>query len=154
MDLKRAVKLVVLGGVGLFALIQAVPYGRTHGNPPVVRAAKWPAGSGEQLAQQSCYDCHSNLTKWRWYSNIAPVSWLVQHDVDDGRGTLNFSDWNRGQPGLADLIEKVSNGEMPPTQYTLIHPSASLSSSERSQLEQALTRLYAHDPPPAGVLAG
>jgi hypothetical protein len=99
---------------------------------------------------QSCYDCHSNLTKWRWYSNIAPVSWLIQHDVEDGRGALNFSEWDKGQPGLGDLVEKVSSGEMPPTQYTLIHPSASLSSSGQAQLVAALTRLYAGDPPPPG----
>ena len=148
--MRRLIKLGLIGGVALFVLIQIVPYGRDHGNPPVTQAAAWPAGPGEQLAVQSCYDCHSNLTKWRWYSNIAPVSWLVQHDVEDGRGALNFSEWNKGQPGLGDLVEKISSGEMPPTQYTLIHPSASLSSSEEAQLVAALTKLYQRDPPPPG----
>ncbi len=141
---------MVLGGLAGLLLIQLVPYGRDHSNPPVTQAAKWPPGTGGQLAVQSCYDCHSNLTKWRWYSNIAPVSWLVQHDVEDGRGILNFSEWNRGQPELGDVVENVSSGEMPPTQYTLIHPAASLSSSEQAQLVAALTRLYATDPPPPG----
>jgi hypothetical protein len=148
MDWKRVAKLSVLSAVGLFVLIQAVPYGRSHSNPPVTRAAKWPPGAGEQIARESCYDCHSNLTKWRWYSNIAPVSWLVTHDVEDGRGILNFSEWNKGQPGLGDVVEQVTGGSMPPFKYTAIHPSASLSSSEKSQLASALSRLYAADPPP------
>ncbi len=148
--MRRLFKLIALGAIGLFLVIQLVPYGRDHSNPPVTQAAKWPPGPGEQLAVQSCYDCHSNLTKWRWYSNIAPVSWLVQHDVEDGRDVLNFSEWDKGQPDLGEVAEKVSSGEMPPTQYTLIHPSASLSSSEQAQLVAALTRLYAKDPPPPG----
>ena len=62
---RRAVRLLPLA-VGLFLAIQLDPYGRAHSNPPVQRAARWPAGPGEQLAETSCYDCHSNLTKWRW----------------------------------------------------------------------------------------
>ncbi len=134
----------------LAVLSQAIPYGHGHSNPPVTRAARWPAGPGEQLAEQSCYDCHSNLTRWRWYSNVAPVSWLVQHDVEDGRGVLDFSEWDRGQPPLEEIVGQVSSGEMPPTKYTLIHPSASLSAREREQLTKALAGLYVADPPPAG----
>ncbi len=150
MTRRRTIKFVLLGALALFLLIQLVPYGRSHANPPVTQAAKWPPGKGEQLAEQSCYDCHSNLTKWRAYSNVAPVSWLVQHDVDEGRGALNFSEWNRGQPDLAEVVEKVTSGEMPPTQYSLIHSAARLSSTEKTQLVAALTRLYATDPPPPG----
>lgn len=141
---------VALASLGLFLLIQVVPYGRTHGNPPVTRAARWSSRRGEQLARQSCYDCHSNLTRWRWYANVAPVSWLVAHDVEDGRGALNFSEWDRGQPGVGELVEQVEGGGMPPLQYTLAHPSASLSASERSQLAKALSGLYAGDPPAGG----
>jgi len=147
---RRVLRYVLLGGLALVLLIQLIPYGRDHTNPPVVQAAKWGNPRGEQLAEQSCYDCHSNLTKWRWYSNVAPVSWLIQHDVEDGRGVLNFSEWNRGQPDLGEVVDQVSSGEMPPVQYTLIHPSASLSSIEKQQLAAALTQLYATDPPPPG----
>ena len=150
MPLRRALKIAALAAVGLFVLAQLVPYGRDHSNPAVTQAAVWPAGKGEQVAEQSCYDCHSNLTKWRWYSNVAPISWLVQHDVEDGRDALDFSEWDRGQPPLGDVLEQVSGGGMPPTQYTLIHPSTSLSSEEKTRLADALVRLYAKDPPPAG----
>jgi len=146
----RWVKRGVLGALALFVVIQLVPYGRSHANPPVTRAAKWPAGSGEQIAQRSCYDCHSNLTKWRWYSNVAPVSWLVQRDVEGGRDNLNFSEWNRGQADLREVVDQVSGGGMPPLQYTVIHSSASLSSNDKAQLVAALKKLYAADPPPPG----
>jgi hypothetical protein len=141
---------VVLGLLALALLIQLVPYGRSHSNPPVTRAARWTDPQAEQLARQSCYDCHSNETKWRWYSNIAPISWLVQKDVDDGRGSLNFSEWDRPQPGLGDLTETISSGGMPPLQYTIPHPSAKLSSTDKDRLIRGLQALYANDPPPPG----
>jgi mono/diheme cytochrome c family protein len=59
----------------------------------------WDSGRTRVLAQQSCFDCHSNLTKWPWDSNIAPFSWLIQRDVDSGRSALNFSEWNNVQDG-------------------------------------------------------
>ncbi|HEX5592996.1 MAG TPA: heme-binding domain-containing protein [Solirubrobacterales bacterium] len=147
---RRTLKMGVLGAVALFLLIQLVPYGRAHSNPPVTRAAKWPPGPGREVAEAGCYDCHSNFTNWRWYSNVAPASWLVTHDIEDGRGALNFSEWDKPQPDAGELREKVESGEMPPLQYRLIHPSASLSSSEKKQLAAAITRLYATDPPPRG----
>lgn len=146
----RALKWTGLAVVALLVLIQAVPYGHAHSNPPVTQAAQWPPGPGQQIAEAGCYDCHSNLTKWRWYSNVAPASWLVTHDVEDGRAILDFSEWNKPQPDAGEVAEKVSSGEMPPLQYTLIHRSAKLSSTEKQQLVAAITRLYATDPPPPG----
>jgi len=143
-------KRVALAALGLLLAIQLVPYGRTHANPSVTRAARWPSRQGEQIARESCYDCHSNLTRWRWYSSVAPFSWLVAHDVEDGRGALNFSEWNRGQPALSEVTDQVAGGGMPPLQYRIIHRSATLTASEKSQLASALAGLYAADPPPSG----
>jgi hypothetical protein len=143
-------RVLGLGALGLLLLIQLVPYGHGHGNPPVTRAAHWPDRRGEQLAEQACYDCHSNLTKWRWYSSIAPASWLIQNDVDGGRSALDFSEWDRAQPDLGEVVEQIASGEMPPLQYKLLHPAARLSSGEKQRLARALTALYAKDPPPAG----
>lgn len=144
----RLAPRIGLALVALLLLIQLIPYGRGHSNPPVTQAARWTDPQAEQLATQSCYDCHSNLTKWSWYSNIAPVSWLVQSDVDEGRDVFNFSEWDKGAPDLGEMVEQVSDGSMPPRKYTLPHPSASLSSSDKQILIRGLESLYRSDPPP------
>ncbi len=120
--------------VVLFLLIQLVPYGRSsHSNPPAANPFQWTDPQAEAIARESCYDCHSNETKWWWATNIAPFSWLVQRDVDGGREHLNFSDWNN-LPAAA--IQEAVNGEMPPFQYTLIHPGAKLTDAEKQTLVQ------------------
>src|SRR6476619_6096195 len=150
MSRKRIAGVVGLSALALLGLIQLVPYGRNHSNSPVTRAARWPNRTGEQLAEQACYDCHSNLTDWPWYSNLAPVSWLVQNDVDGGRSALNFSEWDRPQPDVHAVVDKVVGGGMPPWQYKLIHASARLSKAERMRLAGQIAKLYAQDPPPRG----
>src|SRR5690349_3820284 len=91
--------------VGLFVAIQLVPYGWKHSNPPVTRDAPWPNAQAASLARTSCYDCHSNETNYRWYAYIAPASWLVRKDVEEGRDKLNFSNW--GHAGKVDDAAEV-----------------------------------------------
>ena len=122
---------VVLGG------IQLVPYGHHHSNPAVTAEAPWPDDASRSLAVQACYDCHSNETTWPWYSNVAPMSWLVQHDVDEARAKVNFSEWGSGDDE-DELHDVVEHGEMPPSTYTAIHRDAKLSAAERDRLEEAL----------------
>ena len=144
--LRGLVALVVL-----FGLIQLVPYGRDHSNPPVTQEVKWDSPRTRELAVGACYDCHSNLTVWPWYSNVAPVSWLVQMDVDEGRSILNFSEWNLPQDAeLDEIVEVVREGEMPPWQYKPLHPAGRLSSAEQDELARELERTLAADPPIAG----
>ena len=141
-----------VGLVVLLGLIQLIPYG--HGkNPPVTKAAVWPSAQAQTLAENACYDCHSNLTKRWWATEIAPASWLAQADVDGGRNVLNFSEWDKPQAELSEAIETVLSGSMPPVQYKLFHSNARLSSTERRQLADGLTQLYATDPP-AGTKQG
>jgi mono/diheme cytochrome c family protein len=148
---KRILVLFTVGLVVLFALIQAVPYGRSHSNPPVTQEPKWDSTQTRALAQRACFDCHSNLTKWRWYSNIAPVSWLVQRDVDGGRGALNFSEWNKPMDSSAgDVTEAIRGGSMPPWFYVLLHSSAKLSSAEKDALIRGLEVTFAASPPKGG----
>jgi len=149
---KRWLMWGALGSVVLFGLIQLIPYGRAK-NPPVTRAAVWPSAQAQTLAENACYDCHSNLTKQWWATEIAPASWLAQADVDGGRNALNFSEWDRPQAGLDDVTETVRSDSMPPIQYKLFHGNARLSGTERQQLVDGLTQLYATDPP-AGTKQG
>jgi hypothetical protein len=137
--------LLTLGAAMLLlaGLIQLVPYGRAHDNPPVTRNAPWPDRESEALARRACYDCHSNETVWPWYSNIAPISWLVQRDVDEGREKLNFSTWGQGKQEIDDAIEVLQDGEMPPWNYLPTHPEARLSEREKEALARGLAALGA-----------
>ena len=89
--MQRWLKLGAIVTATVAGGIQLVPYGRDHANPAVVADAPWPDAATRELAVDACYACHSNETDWPWYSNVAPMSWLVQRDVEDGRDELNFS---------------------------------------------------------------
>lgn len=129
--------LVALGAIGFIAL-QLVPYGRAHTNPPVQAEPKWDSPKTRELAKRACFDCHSNETEWPWYSNIAPVSWLVQKDVDEGRETLNFSEWNKPQREARTAGRNVQQGKMPLAIYVALHPAANLSADEKQALINGL----------------
>jgi len=84
--------------------------------------------------RRACFDCHSNETVWPWYSNVAPVSWLVQRDVNDGRSHLNFTEWDRTQRHAKDVAAQVRQGDMPPWFYLPMHPQAKLTQAEKDAL--------------------
>jgi cytochrome c551/c552 len=139
--MKKTILFIVGGMVALALLIQLVPYGRAHTNPPVIQDAPWPSPEAKAIAQRACYDCHSNESVWPWYSNIAPFSWLVQHDVEEARGKINFSEWGTHEMELDEVQEVLNNGEMPPMQYLLIHTNASLSDADKQTLLTALQQM-------------
>jgi hypothetical protein len=140
--------LIVLGA---FAVAQAVPYGRGHHNPPVTAEPRWDSPRTRALAQRACFDCHSNLTTWRWYSNVAPVSWLIQRDVDGGRSQFNFSEWNKPQDvSVGDLTEVIRGGSMPPWYYTIPHRGANLTNAEQDALIRGLVTTLRRSPPLGG----
>lgn len=128
-------RILVALGVLLLA-IQAVPVART--NPPVESDVDAPPDV-KALLRRACYDCHSHETIWSPQSWVAPSSWLVVHDVKEGREELNFSRW-----GALDatarlklskkLPEELDEGEMPPWSYRLAHPEARLTPAEKALL--------------------
>ena len=124
----------VVGVVAVFGLIQLVPYGHDHSNPPVRAEPGWDSPATRDLAVRACYDCHSNQVTYPWYSSVAPVSWLVQHDVEDGRRRLNFSELDRPQRDANRAARAVEDGSMPPVYYLPPHPDAKLSDAERQAL--------------------
>ena len=131
--LTRALIVVVM----LLVAIQVVR--PTHTNPPTdarrtIQAQLGP-GIVSAAIDRSCRDCHSNETTWPWYSHVAPVSWFIAHDVNEGREALNFSHWASYSPDrqaklLAQACDEVTEGEMPGLPYTLIHRGARLSTVE------------------------
>jgi hypothetical protein len=93
-----------------------------------------PSGAAAVL-NRSCRDCHSNGTVWPWYSNVAPVSWLVIDHVRTGRRHFNYSDWAGYEPEKArkilhDICEEVKDGSMPIGSYTLMHRDARLNDAD------------------------
>lgn len=136
----RLLAVIVIGAV----LIQLVPYGRDHDNPPVVNEPEWSSESDRALVARACFDCHSNETEWPWYSNIAPVSWWTQNHVDEGRAELNFSEWSWDYDELDEIAESVMEGEMPPGYYENGPSSPNLTSWEREQLIWALVNTFGY----------
>lgn len=126
--------------VVLFAAIQLVPYGWVHTNPPVRAEPAWDSPQTRQLAVRACYNCHSNETVWPLYSYIAPISWLIRRNVEEGRAKLNFSEWDRPQEDGEEAAETVQEGSMPPRDYLWLHPEARLTAAERQALVQGLLK--------------
>jgi hypothetical protein len=115
-------------------LIQFIPFGRNHTNPPATREPAWNSPGTRALIRRACFDCHSNETVWPWYSHVAPVSWLVQNDVNGGRGHLNFSEWDRPQRHATDVAAEVKQADMPPWFYLPMHSPARLTDTEKEAL--------------------
>jgi hypothetical protein len=137
------IRRLLLVGVVLLGLMQLVPYGWKHPNPPVRRTATFPSAEAEALFGAACADCHSNSTDWPPYSYVAPMSWLVRHDVEEGRDKFNVDDWDRYAKDADDAAEELQKGKMPPDEYTLIHRDAMLSAREKQVLVNALNEMSA-----------
>jgi len=122
--------------VGILVVIQFFPAERT--NPPVVAEIVAPE-EVMTILDRACYDCHSNRTRWPWYSRVAPLSWWLVEHVDDGRGDLNFTEWpmldfETQELAFHDIEEQIAEGEMPLFSYLLLHPGARLSEAEKRTL--------------------
>jgi len=136
-------KKVLLIIIGLFLLIQIIPYGRDHTNPPVVSEVKWDSPKTKVLFNKACADCHSNETKWPWYSNIAPLSWSIYNHVIEGREHFNVSMWGVQKKNKGDeAAEEVEEGEMPLASYLIAHPEARLTKEEKLTLIKGLKNTF------------
>ena len=109
-----------------------------HENPPVTAEIRAPA-EVQQIFERACYDCHSNETRWPWYSHVAPVMWLVAHDVSEGRKHLNFSSFDELSEKAKskvrqEIAEEVESGHMPMPYYVPLHAEAKLSDADKRKL--------------------
>jgi hypothetical protein len=128
---------VPIGLMLVFVLLQFIPVERS--NPPV--EAEIPAPSEvRDVLRRACYDCHSNESRWPWYAHVAPVSWLIAHDVEEARDHLNFSTWeaydeDEQRDHIDAVWEEVESGEMPLWFYLPLHPEARLSAEDLERLK-------------------
>lgn len=129
--LRGATYTMIVAAVG----IQSIRPART--NPPTdpsrtLFARSLVPASAAAVLQRACRDCHSNDTRWPWYSNVAPVSWFVIDHVNHGRSHFNYSDWAKYEGSEAAKLIKnscdlVRKGSMPLASYALVHTETRLS---------------------------
>lgn len=134
--MKKRTRLLPVYVVGLIVLIQFWPVERT--NPRVSSDIQTPK-EVEEVLRAACYDCHSNETRWPWYSHVAPVSWLIAHDVTEARDRFNLSEWGsvpaeERQVLVRQMWKEVEKGGMPLPVYRIMHPEARLSENQKSVL--------------------
>jgi Haem-binding domain len=135
-----SLRRTAIGVAATLALAQFIPVERS--NPPRDPVGTiWAVTSTPPQViatfQRSCQDCHANLTKWPWYSHVAPVSWVVVSDVNSGRRHLKMDEWGsysleKMQSRLTKMCEELKSGDMPDSKDTFIHRSAKLSDQERT----------------------
>jgi cytochrome c len=135
-----AILIVSASVLGLVSLV-AHPFGEvkkpTSGKPLLAGATVDPAVV--QIVERSCRSCHTDKTEWPWYSYVAPMSWLIEKDVSQGRSHMNLSHWDEytsehQQEILGELSAVVRSRQMPLPRYRMLHSEAKLSDSEIDQI--------------------
>ncbi|MBR9977186.1 MAG: heme-binding domain-containing protein [Bacteroidetes bacterium] len=139
--MRKTARIVILGIAGIILGMQL--FRPVRDNPPV-RADIIAPPAVKALLRPACYDCHSNETRWPWYSHVNPAGWLLAGHVRDGRDALNFSDWDtldvRKRYLLKrDILSSVEEESMPLPSYLLLHPDARLDSEDRAVIERWVT---------------
>jgi len=154
--LHNLLRIVILAWLGVLLAIQLIRPARTNPSTDPSRTlttAMAVPPPAQAVLERSCRDCHSNDTRWPWYSNVAPMSWMVIDHVNSGRRHFNYSDWAGHAPDksrkiLHDICEETRGGSMPIGSYTLLHRDARLSESDVATLctwtEAALSPAVSH----------
>src|SRR5436190_14144594 len=129
----RTVALVLLGLLVVASLLSR-PHRSEKADAQLLEGANVPPRVRAAI-ERSCRDCHSEATRYPWYSYIAPISWLIKSDVEQGREHLNFSKWSeysvvRRERCLSEIANQVQDGGMPLSSYTFMHRDAMLSKSD------------------------
>ncbi|MDB5274244.1 MAG: hypothetical protein JWO58_2611 [Chitinophagaceae bacterium] len=135
-------KKIILGIVLLLIAIQFIRIDKV--NPSVDKSKDFitltnPSEEVRAILVTSCYDCHSHETHYPWYSNVAPMSWLMKDHVNDGRKHLNFSIWGdytekKQKHKLEECVDEVKAGEMPLKGYTLLHEHTALNADQQEKI--------------------
>lgn len=142
MDTRAWAKRLLILIAAVPVAIQFVPYGWRHDNPPAVSEPNWDSPRTKALFDATCADCHSNDTRWPWYSYVAPVSWIVRRDVEEARAEFNVSEIDRTIGEAGEAAKMVRSGEMPLPIYTFAHKEARLTPERREELAAGLEATF------------
>lgn len=138
----KPVKIILLGVLIILVVIQFIKPARnkselapTNGISKVLIVPD----SVRTILQNACYDCHSNNTRYPWYSNIQPVAWYLANHIKKAKEALNFDEFAgysalRQRNKLGGIADEVSDNGMPLPSYRLLHKNARLSREEKAQL--------------------
>ena len=143
----KIVKIITLVLLVAFVGIQFIPTTRNQSDlipeTDFMLVNKVPETIQKKL-QVSCYDCHSNNTKYPWYNKIQPVTWFLENHIEEGKAELNFNEWDslsnrRKKSKLRSIIKQIESGEMPLESYTLIHKDATFTEAEAEEMISYIT---------------
>jgi hypothetical protein len=134
--MRRRILLIIISVLILIQLYRPAKTNPAEDPARTIRANATVTPEVDQVFTNSCGDCHSYKTTWPWYSHVAPVSWFIVSDVNEGRRHFNLSDWAKYKPEqrqrkLDEACELVEEGEMPLKQYTWMHNGTKLSEEQR-----------------------
>lgn len=139
---KKIFTHVLLLACGAIVVAQFIPSSFSRINPPVTGEPLWDNPETRETFFRVCADCHSNNTVFPWYSTVAPASWIIESDVQEGRRHFNVSEWDRSRLGGSDAADEVRRGAMPVGPYLLMHPAANLNADEKKRFVDGLTRTF------------
>ena len=140
--MKKILKIVAMIVLVAFVGIQFIPTERNQSDfvpkTDFLLVNNTPETIGK-LVMESCYDCHSNNTKYPWYNRIQPMAWFLEDHIIEGKKELNFSEWDaysdrRKNSKLNSIISQIEDDEMPLYSYTILHRDAVYSDSEKEMV--------------------
>lgn len=139
---KKIFTIASIAAAAVLISIQFVPSSFSRVNPPVTGEPAWDSPETRKTFMTACGDCHSNQTRYPWYSTIAPVSWLIENDILNGRKHFNISEWDRSQRGGEDAAQEVRRGAMPIGPYLLLHPDVNFTPEKKTRFVQGLLKTF------------
>ncbi|RFZ90226.1 hypothetical protein D0C36_20725 [Mucilaginibacter conchicola] len=138
-------RMIVIIGVAMIIFVPLQFSSPDLGNPATKKEISLPT-EVKAILERACYDCHSNRSQPEWFDRIAPVSYMVGHDIKEARSRLNLSEWDRNPPAvqqllLWEMVNAIEEKKMPLPRYLTIHPNAAVSPAELAVLKQYVNTL-------------
>lgn len=142
--MKKALKIIIICFFAVVVIIQFFPpkKNNTIKNPQsdIAFALDVPSNVKKKIVN-SCYDCHSDKTNYPFYNRLAPVSWMLAHDIKKGREHMNFSEWadydkKKQIKLLGDICDELKAHEMPLKRYVIMHSKAVINKDELAEICQ------------------
>jgi hypothetical protein len=160
----RIIKIVILILAIIFIGIQFVRPEKNNGriDPAKELSAVVSVPPGvDAILRRSCFDCHSNATRYPWYAEVMPAGWFLADHIEEGRARLNFSEYGLGSlrrqyKKLEEISEQINEGDMPLKSYLIMHGDAALTAAEKETLNRwvADSRTAMREKHPEGALEG